>query len=120
MHSFLHRESGPVSPADLAGAKDLMRFAIEICELQLKAKRDFVLEQPLTPRAWSLEPLLKMMITKGVFPTEFHQCMYGLTAVGHLGAAPAYKPTRVLTSHPALAEVLARRCDGSHRHAHLI
>jgi hypothetical protein len=91
-----------------------------MCELQLKAQREFVLEQPLTSRAWSLEPVMKLMITKGVISTDFHQFMYGLTAVDHLGSAPAYKPTRVLTSHPALAETLTRRCDGSHRHAHLV
>ena len=117
---FSIANQGPVSPVDLAGAKELMRFAVEMWELQLKGERDVVLEQPLTSRAWSLEPVTKLMVTKSVISTDVHQCMYGLTAVDHLGSAPAYKPTRVLTSHPALAEALTRRCDGSHRHAKLI
>ena len=79
-----------------------------------------MLEQPLTSRAWSLETVMKLMITEGVISTDFHQCMYGLVAVDRLGPAPAYKPTRVLTSHPALAEALTRRCDGSYRHAQLV
>ena len=79
-----------------------------------------MLEQPLTSGAWSLEPVMKLIATKGVISTEYHQCMYGLTAVGRLGVAPAYKPTRVLTSNPALAETLTRRCNGSHRDAQLV
>ena len=63
---------------------------------------------------------MKLAATEDVITTEFHQCMYGLTAHDHLGSAPAYKPTRILTNHPALAEVLTKRCDGSHRHAHLV
>ena len=60
------------------------------------------------------------MMTERVISTEFHQCMYGLTALGRQGLAPAYKPTRVLTNHPAITEALSRRCDGNHRHAHLV
>ena len=37
----------PVSPLDLAEATELMRFAVEMCELQLKSERELVLEQPL-------------------------------------------------------------------------
>ena len=33
---FCIANQGPVSPVDLAGAKELMRFAVEMCELQLK------------------------------------------------------------------------------------
>ena len=66
---FSIANQGPVSPVDLAGAKELMRFAVEMCELQLKGERSFVLEEPLTSRAWSLEPVMKLMITKGVIST---------------------------------------------------
>ena len=97
-----------------------MRFAVEMGNLQFKAGRHFVLEQPLTSRAWPLEPVMKYMITERVISTEFHKCMYGLVAVDRSGPALAYKPTRVLSSHPALAEALRRRCDGTHRHAQLV
>jgi hypothetical protein len=117
---FSIANQSPFAPKDLEEAKELMRFAVEMCNLQLRAGRHFVFEQPSTSRAWSLEPVMKLMITEGVISTDFHQCMYGLVAVDHLGSAPAYKPTRVLTSHPALAEALTRRCDGSHRHAQLV
>ena len=111
---------GPLAAKDLEEAKELIIFAVERCNLQFKAGRHFVLEQPLTSRAWSVETVMKLMITEGVISTDFHQCMYGLAAVDNFGPAPAYKPTRVLSSHPALAEALTRRCDGSHRHAQLV
>ena len=97
-----------------------MRFAVDMCNLQLKAGRHFVLEQPLTSRVWKEEPVMKLTITQGAISTDFHQCMYGLVSVDRLGPAPAKKPTRVLSSHPALAESLSRQCDGTHRHAILI
>ena len=64
--------------------------------------------------------VMKLVVTEGAIATELHQCMYGLMAVYHRGSALAYKPTRIITNHPALAEVLMRRCDGSHRHAQLM
>ena len=56
----------------------------------------------------------------GVERTTFHQCMYGLVASDQSGSAPAYKPTSVLTNHPALASVLQDKCGGGHRHVHLV
>ena len=117
---FSIANQGPNDPRELAEAKELMRFAVEMCDLQLRADHHFVLEQPLTSRAWALEPVMKLAATEDVIATEFHQCMYGLEAVDQLGSAPAYKPTRILTNHPSLAEALTRRCDGSHRHAQLV
>jgi len=63
---------------------------------------------------------VKLTYCDGVAKTTFHQCMYGLEARDHEGVAPAYKPTSVLTNHPALVEVLQERCNGTHRHAQLI
>ncbi len=56
----------------------------------------------------------------GVVRTTFHQCMYGLVARDHLGLAPAYKPTSVLTNHPAFENVLQGKCTGGHRHVPLV
>ena len=61
-----------------------------------------------------------MTYHEGVMKTISHQCMYGLETRDQYGVAPAYKPTSVLTNHPALLEVLQERCNGKHRHAQLI
>ena len=104
----------------LESAIEMLRFSIELCELQHKSGRHFIFEQPQSSRAWSLNEVVKMAYLEGVAKTTFHQCMYGLEARDNQGSAPAYKPTSVLTNHPALVEVLQERCSGGHRHAQLI
>ena len=118
--AFSIANQGEVDKRVLAGAIEMIRFSIEICELQHRSGRHFIFEQPQSSRAWSLGEVIKLTYRDGVTKTTFHQCMYGLEARNHEGAAPAYKPTSVLTNHPALVEVLQERCDGSHRHAQLI
>ena len=63
---------------------------------------------------------MKMTYHEGVERTTFDQCMYSLMARDEQGPAPAYKPTSVLTNHPALVEVFKKRCNGGHRHAQFI
>ena len=48
----------PIGPRNIAEAKELMRLAVEMCDLQLRADLKFVLEQPVTSRAWALEPVM--------------------------------------------------------------
>ena len=99
---------------------EMIRFSIEISELQHRAGRHFMFEQPQSSRAWSPNEVVRMAYHEGVIKSRFHQCMYGLKARGQSGVAPAYKPNSVLTNHPALAEVLQQRCNGDHRHPQLI
>ena len=109
--AFSIANQGEVDPTTLAGAVEMIRFSIDICTLQHGAGRHFVFEQPQSSRAWNIEEVVKLTYRDGVHKTTFHQCMYGLEASDDLGTAPAYKPTSVLTSHPALAEVLQERCQ---------
>ncbi len=118
--AFSIANQGEVDPHTLAGAVEMVRFAMEICELQHRAGRHFVFEQPQSSRAWNLDEVVTMSHQDGVVKTTFHQCMYGLVARDQLGVAPAYKPTSVLTNHPALESVLQKRCAGGHRHVQLV
>ena len=117
---FFIANQGEIDKNTLEGAIEIIRFAIEVCEIQHKSGRHFIFEQPQSSRAWSLNEVVKLTSHDGVMKTMFHQCMYGLEARDPHGVAPAYKPTSVLTNHPALFEVLGIRCDGRHRHAQLI
>ena len=64
----------------LAGAVEMIRFSMEICRLQHKAGRRFILEQPQSSRAWNFDEVTKMENSEGVSRITFHQCMYGLEA----------------------------------------
>ena len=50
-----------------------------------------------------------------------HMCCHGLTTPGPDGVEePALKPTRWMSSSPALLNRLSRRCNGQHKHGHLV
>ena len=117
---FSIANQGPIDPRELAGAVEMMNFAIEMCDVQRREGRYFVFEQPLASWAWDLEVVQKMVMKQDVEISTMHQCMYGLKARDTMGEAPAYKPTRMMSNHEALAGALSRQCDGKHRHAHLV
>ena len=98
----------------------MIRFSMEVCDLQRRAGRYFIFEQPQASRAWHIDEVVQMTYRDNVINTSFHQCMYSLESSEYLGTAPAYKPTSVLSNHPALAEVLQERCSGGHRHVQLV
>ncbi len=49
-------------------------------------------------------------------------CAYGMetTTASGTGRAAAKKPTRFMSSSPAVLEALSRRCAGDHPHAPLL
>ena len=118
--AFSIANQSDVDPKALAGAIEMIRFAMELCEVQRRAGRLFVFEHPQSSRAWQLESVVSLTTREGVKKSTFHQCMNGLEARDRLGVAPAYKPTSVLTNHVALEEVFRRKCSGGHRHVQLV
>ena len=103
---------GPIDPRELAGAVEVIKFGIEMCDIQRREGRYFVFEQPQGSRAWDLEAVKKMVMRQDVEISTTHQCMYGLKARDTIGEAPAYKPTRIMSNHEALAGALSRQCNG--------
>ena len=65
--------------------------------------------------------MAKLLATPGVSAVVAHQCAFGLqTSVPGGGQAPAKKPTRFMSSAPAVLEALSRKCPGGHSHAPLV
>ncbi len=56
----------------------------------------------------------------GVLRAELDQCEFGLTSKDELGEAPAKKPTSLLTSSVEVHRTMGRKCQGGHRHVHLM
>ena len=48
----------------LAGAVEMIRFSMEIYNLQHKADRQFIFEPPQSSRAWGLDEVVKMAYKK--------------------------------------------------------
>ncbi|CAJ1404860.1 unnamed protein product [Effrenium voratum] len=117
---------GPWSPlmrlnpaADLAQKQAeglvLIRFAIQLAKDQLLAGRHYLLENPLTSKAWTLPEMVKFLEEKEAELADFHQCRFGLK---NDKGEPHRKATRVATSSPQVREQLhARRCLRDHQHA---
>ena len=117
---FSIANQGPIDPRELAGAVEMIKRSMEMCDIQRREGRYFVFEQPQGSRAWDLEVVKKMVTKQDIEISTLHQCMYGLKARDTMGEAPAYKPTRMMTNHEALAEALSQQCNGRHRHAQLV
>ena len=66
---FSIANQGDVDEQILKAAIEMIRFSIEICELQHKSGRQFIFEQPQSSRAWSLSEVVKMMYCEGGIKT---------------------------------------------------
>ncbi len=65
--------------------------------------------------------MAKLLSTPGVSAVVAHQCAFGLhTSTPAGGQAPAQKPTRFMSSAPAMLDALSKRCPGGHSHASLL
>ena len=109
-------------PKDLEGkqreAKILLMFALELALMQKKAGRHFVLENPLTSKAWGLKELEAALKVLNAGVVDFDQCSFNLrSADGWLHK----KATRMASSSDALlAKLSNHRCTRDHEHQHVI
>jgi len=101
-------------------AVELVSFAVEVCKEQARAGRKFVFEHPLTASSWALESLTNLMSMPGVEKVTTHMCAFGMKSQDLFGEDPVMKPTRFLTNSIAIRDKLNRRCEGAHRHVHLM
>ena len=67
--------------------------------------------------SWKEECIRALVRAAGVGTVIGDQCQFGLETRGPDGQPmPAKKPTRFLSSAPAVLEALGRRCRGRHQH----
>ena len=115
------RVTGAVRARQLAEAQVLLGFAIEIYEMQLRAGRHFLHEHPASASSWGDPRVARLLRDPRVGVVTGDQCRYGLQARCEGGGqAPARKPTRFMSSSPAILERLSLRCRGAHRHQTLL
>ena len=95
----------------------LLRFAVEIYCLQLAAGRHFLHEHPRGARSWEERCVRALLRDPRVDSVVADQCRFGLRIPGPDGRpALARKPTRFMSSAPAILEELGLRCQGGHEH----
>ncbi len=102
-------------------AEVLLIFAAAVYKLQVLAGRHFLHEHPAGATSWNHPSIAKLRATPGVGAVVAHQCAFGLeTSAQGGGRALARKPTRFMSSSPAVLEALSRKCQGGHAHASLL
>lgn len=97
-------------------ASILLHFAIEICELCLELGLRFVLEHPWTATSWKDQQMKRLLRDQRVRLQCADQCRYGL----HGDQGPQKKTTGFLVNDMSLADFLSKRCEGDHKHEHII
>jgi hypothetical protein len=102
-------------------AEVLLIFAVAVYKLQVLAGRHFLHEHPAGATSWNHPAIVKLRARHGVDAVVAHQCEFGLeTSADGGGRALARKPTRFMSSAPAVLEALSGRCQGGHAHAPLL
>ena len=98
---------------NLAEAKLLLSFAIEICHTVHEYGGTFVFEHPWTSKAWHDHHMTPLLERDDIFLVKNHQCMFGLVSPE---GKPHLKPTGWLTNNRRVATDLQQLCDGKHIH----
>ena len=77
-------------------------------------------EHPATATSWEDQSLKELLKLDGVLLTILDMCRYGMIATDKDGTAPVRKSTKIATNAPEVADALSHRCEGGHRHVHLV
>ena len=120
LFSILQNLNGPLDPQKYQLAVRLFLVAIDLCLLQHKLGGAFVLEHPLTSKAWKLPEVQKLLAVNGICDVTLHMCGHGMMSADEHGPGLVFKPTRMLTNCGPIAEKVAVRCCGGHRHVPLM
>ena len=101
-------------------AEVLLVFAVAVYRQQVQGGRHFLHEHPANATSWNHPAVAKMLAQEGVDAVVAHLCEFGLRTTDAAGEQrAARKPTRFMSSSPAILQALARRCGGGHVHAPL-
>ena len=101
----------------LREAKELLRFGVKIAKVVRDYGGVFLIEQPLTSKAWQCDELYRLLQEEDVHMVRGDQCMYGLT---DLSGNPQLKPTGWCSNSEILLQHLDRKCDRQHSHSHIL
>ena len=97
----------------LRQARVLLNFACEVISAVLDYGGTYLLEQPLTSKAWTERALQKVINRDDSILTSCDQCQYGLQDAQ---GGWMKKRTGWITNSQEIADKLKQQCDGSHQH----
>ena len=77
-------------------------------------------EHPLPASLWELACVRKLAHNTEAFVVRTYMCQYGLKSRDQWGEGLVEKGTYLMTNSATIARRMAKRCQGGHRHVHLI
>ena len=101
----------------LREAKELLRFGVNVAKVVREYGGVFLIEQPLTSKAWQCEELYRLLQESDIYMARGDQCMYGLV---DLQGKQQLKPTGWCSNSEILLQHLDRRCDHQHEHSQIL
>ena len=98
----------------------MLNFAVEVCQVQRRAGRGFLMEHPQAATSWEVEAVKQLIAETDVQTTVLDMCRFGMQAVDRDGPGLVRKSTQVVSDVEELISILSQRCLGAHRHVHLV
>ena len=95
-------------------------FCCELYEIQARRGDYFLHEHPASATSWNLPRIRRVASMRGVEVVVGDMCQFGMVQVDDEGPGMIKKPTKFMTNCGKIAQALARRCEGGHRHISLI
>ena len=109
-----------IDPVEMAKAIEYIRFSVRVARYQMRKGRFFYFEHPLTATSWNLDELWDILQENDVEAVIVHMCRFGLIARDEHGEGLVRKATKIATNLPSIASAVNLRCEGGHRHVHLV
>ena len=117
------RKWGKKAEAELEAAKEHIRFVVKLYRIQVESGRWFLHEHPAGATSWQMAEVVKLSKEAGVVINVADQCMYGFKTPregNQKEQQDARKRIKFMTNSFWLGLELKTKCDGSHRHQHLM
>ena len=77
-------------------------FAVQLCLMQAKAGRKFMIEQPIGASAWGSQVINKILFVKGAGKVNFDFCMFETKSADEREVRQARKRTSIISNSQAL------------------
>ena len=105
----------------LKEAESHVEFCIKLYVMQIRGGRYYLHEHPRGATSWKLPVVQKFIRETSALFVDSNMCAFDMMAEDKQGVGYVFKPIRFMTNSRCLArELNGYRCNGKHRHVHLL
>ena len=115
-----HRRTEEQNRSILEEGRDHLRTAVDSYEEQHRQGRFFLHEHPKPSSSWDEPEIQRLMAMDGLFVVTSPMCKWHMMSEDGQGVGFVKKETQWVTNSEEVAKIIEGRCNGTHRHVHLI